>query len=144
MTQSPIPLGLKEYHVHYVLVVDDSVVIRKLVTEALRGDPDIEVVGTAANGRMALNKLTQLNPDLITLDIEMPEMNGLETLAALRKTHPKLPVIMFSTLTQRGASVTLDALALGATDYVTKPANVGSVQLLQQVRRSHSKKGRRS
>jgi two-component system chemotaxis response regulator CheB len=118
-----------------VIVVDDSVVIRKVVTDALGGDPDIEVVGTAANGRLALSKLTQLNPDLITLDIEMPEMNGLETLAALRKTHPKLPVIMFSTLTQRGASATLDALALGATDYVTKPANVGSVTAgLQRIR----------
>ncbi len=118
-----------------VLVVDDSVVIRKLVTDSLGGDPDIEVVGTAANGRLALSKLTQLNPDLVTLDIEMPEMNGLETLAALRKTHPKLPVIMFSTLTQRGASATLDALALGATDYVTKPANVGSVTAgLQRIR----------
>lgn len=110
-----------------VLVVDDSVVIRKLVTDALGVDPDIEVVGTAANGRIALHKLTQLNPHLLTLDIEMPEMDGLATLAALRKTHPKLPVIMFSTLTQRGAAATLDALALGASDYVTKPANVGGV-----------------
>ncbi len=118
-----------------VLVVDDSVVIRKLVTDALRTDPDIEVVGTAANGRIALDKLTQLNPHLLTLDIEMPEMDGLETLAALRKTHPKLPVIMFSTLTQRGAATTLDALALGASDYVTKLANVGSVtEGIQRIR----------
>src|SRR5229473_688697 len=138
MTQSPnLTLGLIGMSMSKirVLVVDDSVVIRKLVTDALGGDPDIEVVGTAANGRLALSKLTQLNPDLITLDIEMPEMNGLETLTALRKTHPKLPVIMFSTLTQRGASATLDALALGATDYVTKPANVGSVTAgLQRIR----------
>ena len=110
-----------------VLIVDDSVVIRKLVTDALSADPDIEVIGTAANGRIALTRIPQLNPDLVTLDIEMPEMDGLQTLAALRKTHAKLPVIMFSTLTQRGASATLDALALGASDYVTKPANVGSV-----------------
>jgi two-component system, chemotaxis family, protein-glutamate methylesterase/glutaminase len=118
-----------------VLVVDDSVVIRKLVTDALGNDPDIEVVGTAANGRIALTKLLQLTPDLITLDIEMPEMDGLQTLAAVRKTHPKLPIIMFSTLTQRGASATLDALALGASDYVTKPSNVGSVTMgIQRIR----------
>jgi two-component system chemotaxis response regulator CheB len=82
-----------------------------------------------------LHKLSQLNPDLITLDVEMPEMDGLETLAALRKTYPRLPVIMFSTLTQRGATATLDALALGASDYVTKPANVGSVAAgMQRIR----------
>jgi two-component system chemotaxis response regulator CheB len=118
-----------------VLVVDDSVVIRKLVTDALGNDPDIEVIGTAANGKIAITKLPQLNPDLMTLDIEMPEMDGLQTLAAVRKTHPQLPIIMFSTLTQRGALATLDALALGASDYVTKPANVGSVTIgIQRVR----------
>ncbi|MGH8021511.1 MAG: protein-glutamate methylesterase/protein-glutamine glutaminase [Opitutaceae bacterium] len=110
-----------------VLVVDDAVVVRKIVTEILTEDPDIEVVGVAANGRIALAKISQLSPDIVTLDVEMPEMDGIETLAALRKTHPKLPVIMFSTLTERGASATLDALSRGANDYVTKPANVGSV-----------------
>jgi len=109
-----------------VLVVDDAVVIRRLISEVLGSEPDIEVVGVAANGRLALAKIPQVNPDCITLDVEMPEMDGLETLAELRKTWPKLPVIMFSTLTAKGASRTLDALALGATDYVTKPANVGS------------------
>jgi len=108
------------------LVVDDSVVIRRLVTDVLTGDPDIEVAGVAANGRIALDKITQINPDVITLDVEMPEMDGLQTLAALRKTHPRLPVIMFSTLTERGGLTTLEALSLGASDYVTKPANVGS------------------
>jgi two-component system, chemotaxis family, protein-glutamate methylesterase/glutaminase len=118
-----------------VLIVDDSVVIRKLLTDILSADPAVEVVGTAANGRIALSKLSQVNPDLVTLDVEMPELNGLETLAALRKTYPKLPVIMFSTLTARGASATLDALALGANDYVTKPANVGSVAAgMQRIR----------
>lgn len=110
-----------------VLVVDDSVVIRRLLTDILSQDPEIELVGTASNGRLALAKLSHLNPDLVTLDIEMPEMDGLETLPELRKVYPKLPVIMFSTLTSRGAMSTLDALARGATDYVTKPANVGSV-----------------
>ena len=83
-------------------------------------------MGTASDGRIALAKIAQLKPDLITLDIEMPVMNGLETLAALRKLYPKLPVIMFSTLTDRGAAATLDALSLGASDYATKPSNVGS------------------
>ena len=114
-----------------VLVVDDAVVVRRMVTDLLSADPDIEVVGTAANGRLALAKLPQLTPDLVTLDIEMPEMDGLETLVGLRKAYPRLPVIMFSTLTERGAAATLEALARGATDYVTKPANVGSVTLAQ-------------
>jgi two-component system chemotaxis response regulator CheB len=109
-----------------VLVVDDSVVIRRLVTDILASDPEIEVAGIAANGRIALDKITQINPDIMTLDVEMPEMDGLQTLAALRKSHPKLPVIMFSTLTERGGVTTLEALSLGASDYVTKPANVGS------------------
>ncbi len=115
-----------------VLVVDDAVVVRKIVTDVLAADPEIEVVGTAANGRLALSKIAQLNPDLVTLDIEMPELDGLQTLVELRKTHRRLPVIMFSTLTERAASATLDALARGASDYVTKPSNVGSVGLAQE------------
>ena len=95
----------------------------------------LEVAGIAVNGRLALAKIPLLKPDIITLDVEMPEMNGLETLAQIRKTHPRLPVIMFSTLTARGAAATLDALALGASDYVTKPANVGSVgEAMQRLR----------
>jgi two-component system chemotaxis response regulator CheB len=109
-----------------VLVVDDSVVVRRLVSEAISADPDCEVVGTAANGKIALAKIPQVNPDVITLDIEMPEMDGLATLEALRKTHPRLPVIMCSTLTERAAAATLKALTLGASDYVTKPS-AGSV-----------------
>lgn len=110
-----------------VLVVDDAVVMRKLITEALSRDPDIEVVGTAPNGRIGLQKIPQVNPDVVTADVEMPEMSGLEMLREARKTHPRLPIIMFSTLTRRGAEATLDAISAGATDYVTKPANVGSV-----------------
>ncbi len=110
-----------------VLVVDDSTVIRRLLSDALATDPAIEVAGIAANGKIALAKIPQLNPDLITLDMEMPEMDGITTLVELRKLYPKLPVIMFSTLTQRGAAATIDALSKGASDYVTKPANVGSV-----------------
>jgi two-component system chemotaxis response regulator CheB len=110
-----------------VMVVDDSVVIRKLLSDILAQDPEIELAATAPNGRIALAKLPQVTPDLVTLDIEMPELDGLGTLPELRKSYPKLPVIMFSTLTERGALSTLDALARGASDYVTKPANVGSV-----------------
>jgi two-component system, chemotaxis family, protein-glutamate methylesterase/glutaminase len=105
-----------------VLAVDDAVVFRRLVADALAADPDLEVVGTAANGRIALARLQQVNPDIVILDIEMPEMDGLETLREIRKSYPKLPVIMFSALTERGAAATLDALALGATDYFAKPA----------------------
>jgi two-component system chemotaxis response regulator CheB len=107
-----------------VLVVDDSVVVRRLVTRVLDGDPAIEVVGAAANGRIALAKIGQLQPDVVTLDIEMPEMDGLATLAELRPRWPRLPVIMFSTLTERGAEATLEALSLGASDYVTKPTGL--------------------
>jgi two-component system chemotaxis response regulator CheB len=109
-----------------VLVVDDSVVVRRLVTTALSSDPEIQVVGTASSGRLALDKIGQLNPDLVTLDIEMPDMDGLETLKELRRRHPKLPVVMFSSLTERGAAITLDALTFGANDYVCKPAKVSS------------------
>ena len=110
-----------------VLVVDDSTVIRRLLTDALSSDPAIEVAGIAANGKIALAKIPQLNPDIITLDMEMPEMDGITTLVEVRKLYPKLPVIMFSTLTSKGAEATIDALSKGANDYVCKPANVGSV-----------------
>jgi two-component system chemotaxis response regulator CheB len=110
-----------------VLVVDDSVVIRSLVTHALKDDPLLQVVGVAANGAIALQRIPQLNPDVLTLDIEMPEMNGLETLRRVRRDYPHLRVIMFSTLTERGAAVTLEALTLGADDYVTKASNEGSL-----------------
>ena len=109
-----------------VLVVDDSVVIRRIVSSVLDGDPEITVVGTAANGRIALDKLDSLRPDIVILDVEMPVMDGLATLRELRRTHPTLPVLMFSTVTERGAMATLDALAAGATDYVTKPTHTAS------------------
>lgn len=110
-----------------VLIVDDAVVVRRMLAKLLTEETDMEVVGTAANGRDALAKLPGLAPDLVILDIEMPEMDGLETLQALRRERPRLPVIMFSTLTRRGASATLEALARGASDYVTKPEVAGSV-----------------
>jgi two-component system chemotaxis response regulator CheB len=109
-----------------ILVVDDSVVIRRVLSDTLSEDPGLEVVGTASDGRIALSKIPLLKPDLITLDVEMPVMDGLQTLAEIRKLYLKLPVIMFSTLTERGAAATLDALSLGASDYATKPSNTGS------------------
>jgi len=118
-----------------VLIVDDAVAVRRLVADVLGSDPAIEVVGTAASGRIALAKIAHLKPDLVTLDVEMPEMDGLQTLAAVRRDHPSLPVIMFSTLTRRGAEATLDALSLGATDYVTKPSSEGGAEAALQCMR---------
>ncbi len=115
-----------------ILVVDDSVVIRKLLSDSFSADQALEVAGTASDGRIALAKLSQLKPDLVTLDVEMPVMNGLETLAAIRKLDAKLPVIMFSTLTEHGAAATLEALSLGASDYATKPSNTGKAEIAVQ------------
>lgn len=107
-----------------ILIVDDAVVVRRMLTDILDADPELEVVGTAANGKIALNKLPQVKPDVMILDLDMPEMNGLETLAAVRKINSTLPIIAFSTMTERGASKTLEALSRGATDYVTKPSTM--------------------
>ncbi|BDI20028.1 chemotaxis response regulator protein-glutamate methylesterase [Nostoc cf. commune SO-36] len=115
-----------------VLIVDDAVVVRSRVSKILSSDPELEVVGVAANGRIALAKIPYVNPDVIILDIEMPEMNGLQTLAAIRQIYPRLPVIMYSTSTHRGAIATLEALSLGASDYATKPSNLGSVEATNQ------------
>ena len=117
-----------------VLVVDDAMLIRRMVTDVLAADPSIEVVGEAPNGKIALQKIDQLSPDLVTLDVEMPEMNGLQTLKAIRKTHPRLPVIMFSAVTERGAADTLEALHYGASDYVTKPAGAGKDMAQARIR----------
>ncbi len=108
-----------------VLVVDDSVVIRRLVSQALAGVEGIETVGIASNGLIALERIAQLRPHVVTLDIEMPEMNGLEALKQIRTRFPDVVVIMFSTLTGPGASATLEALALGANDYITKASSTG-------------------
>ncbi len=115
-----------------ILVVDDSAVVRKLLSGTLSGDPALEVVGAASDGRIALAKIPLLYPDLITLDIDMPVMDGLETLVVIRRLYPKLPVIMLSTLTERGAAATLDALSLGASDYATKPSDTGSAAVAME------------
>src|SRR5262245_5605946 len=110
-----------------ILVVDDSVVIRKLLTTTLEEVPEFEVVASAAHGKIALGRLAQCNPDVVILDVEMPEMDGIETLKQIRKIAPRLPVIMFSTRTERGAVATIEALTCGASDYVAKPSNVGGM-----------------
>src|ERR1700742_1271738 len=104
-----------------VLIVDDSALIRKLFTELLGSDPDIEVLGAASDPYDAREKIKQLNPDVVTLDIEMPNMNGLAFLERLMRLKP-MPVVMVSTLTTKGASETMLALELGAVDFVAKPS----------------------
>ncbi|HEY6221192.1 MAG TPA: chemotaxis response regulator protein-glutamate methylesterase [Candidatus Eisenbacteria bacterium] len=103
-----------------VLVVDDVSMVRRLVVDALSIDPEIQVVGVAANGREALEKIPTVQPDLLVLDYEMPEMDGLETLIEVRRGYPSIRVIIFSSHTRHGAKVTLDALWHGADDYVAK------------------------
>ena len=105
-----------------VLVVDDSALVRKLMAAMLASDPEIEVVGTAADPLIAREKIKQLNPDVLTLDVEMPRMDGLTFLENLMRLHP-MPVVMVSSLTVQGAEVTLRALELGAVDYFAKPSS---------------------
>jgi two-component system chemotaxis response regulator CheB len=104
-----------------LLIVDDSAVIRRDLTAALAREPGLDVVGAAPNGRIALMKIPLLKPDVVVLDIEMPEMDELDTLATMRQTWPKLPIIILNVSTIRGAAATVDALTLGASSYVMKP-----------------------
>lgn len=118
-----------------VLVVDDSNLIRQLLSNLLSTDPEIFVASTAANGKIALEKIPLINPDIVILDIEMPEMNGLDTLRQIKKLYPNLPVIMCSSFTRSSGVATLDALSLGANDYVTKPVNT-SLQTSMEILRT--------
>ncbi len=111
-----------------VLVVDDSAGIRKVLSDAISHAPDLELCGTAPNGQVALERLDAAAPDVITLDIEMPVLDGISTLRALRVLRPRLPVLMFSSHTVRGALATLDALAAGASDFVAKPVVSGPAE----------------
>jgi len=108
-----------------IFIVDDSVVVRHVLSAVVGEHPDLELVGFATNGKDALAKIAQLKPDLVTMDVEMPIMDGLTTVKELRKINPRVPIIMLSSLTERGASTTLEALSLGASDYVTKPTTGG-------------------
>ncbi len=103
-----------------LLIVDDSALVRKLLSEMLSKDRDIEIVGTATDPYAARERIKQLNPDVITLDVEMPRMDGITFLENLMRLRP-MPVVMVSSLTHKGADVTLRALELGAIDFVTKP-----------------------
>lgn len=103
-----------------VLIVDDSLLIREVLTEILNSSPDIEVVGAAEDAFVAREMIKQLNPDVLTLDIEMPRMNGITFLRNLMRLRP-MPVVMISVLTESNAEVTLEALALGAVDFIAKP-----------------------
>jgi two-component system chemotaxis response regulator CheB len=110
-----------------VVVADDSALVRRLVSGVLNAAPDIRVIGVAHDGAQAIERVAELQPDLLTLDVEMPVMDGLTAMRELHRRFPRLPVIMVSTLTQQGAAITLDALTAGARDYVTKPTNSTSL-----------------
>ncbi|MFN4131499.1 MAG: chemotaxis response regulator protein-glutamate methylesterase [Caldimicrobium sp.] len=116
-----------------VLVVDDSAIMRKLITDILKKEPQIEVVGQATNGKEALEKARQLKPDVITLDIEMPEMDGLTALKYLKEERLPAKVIMFSSLTQEGAKATIEALSLGAYDFVPKPSTKSFLESVKKI-----------
>ncbi|MCA9048610.1 MAG: chemotaxis response regulator protein-glutamate methylesterase [Planctomycetaceae bacterium] len=111
-----------------VLMADDSVAVRRMVSETLQRCPGIDVVGAARDGREVVDLAARLKPDVILLDVEMPVMDGIEALREIRRQDRHLPVLMFSSLTVKGAEATLDALALGANDYVAKPNGVDNVQ----------------
>jgi len=111
-----------------VLVVDDSALMRRIISRMLRKDKFIEVVGTAENGEEALERIETLKPDVVTMDVEMPRMNGLEALKHIMSRAP-LPVIMLSAATKEGADITLDALSIGACDFVPKDLSGGTLNI---------------
>lgn len=117
-----------------VLVVDDSAAIRGTVSAALAADPELRVAGTAADGVQGLARVAELRPDVVLLDVEMPVMDGLTMLRELRRAQPKLPVVMFSTLTERGAKVAIEALVAGANDYVPKPKGASAEEVAARIR----------
>lgn len=118
------------------LVIDDTIVYRKIVGDVLKEIPGVEVVGTANNGKIALSKIRSLQPDLITLDIEMPELNGIEVLQELKNLSKPPIVIMLSTLTQQGSEMTIKALELGAFDFIAKPDDGKMADNMQKVKDS--------
>jgi two-component system, chemotaxis family, protein-glutamate methylesterase/glutaminase len=119
-----------------VLVVDDTSLFRRTISDALTGIQDVEVVGTASNGKLALARIAALRPDLVTLDIEMPEMNGIEVLEAMHGSGQKPTVVMLSSLTVTGGQMTIRALEAGAFDFITKPEGKSQDESLAQLRES--------
>ncbi|EFI35614.1 response regulator receiver modulated CheB methylesterase [Desulfonatronospira thiodismutans ASO3-1] len=119
-----------------VLVVDDTIVYRKILSDVLADFPSVEVVGTASNGKIALSRIESLKPDLITLDVEMPVMDGVQTLEEIHKMKLGIGVIMVSTLTKKGSEITMKALELGAFDFVTKPDSESREENIKQIRAS--------
>jgi two-component system chemotaxis response regulator CheB len=117
-----------------VLVVDDAVVVRILVANALANDPELDIIGKAQNGKIALEMIADTQPDVVVLDLEMPEMDGLQVLKALKEQRFPTKVIMFSTYTTAGAEQTFEALELGAADFVPKPSNAGFSKGFDEVR----------
>jgi two-component system chemotaxis response regulator CheB len=118
-----------------VLIADDSSAVRGVLSKVIAAEPRLELIGAASNGAIAVDKATRLDPDVIVLDIEMPVMTGLEAVVEIRKVLPTTPIIMFSTLTENGADITLEALSKGASDYATKPTNTGtSLSAVDQIR----------
>jgi len=116
-----------------ILIVDDSAIMRKLITDILKKDPQLEIVGQASTGKEAIEKAKILKPEVITLDIEMPEMDGLTALKFLKKEVPNAKVIMFSSLTQEGAKATIEALSLGAFDFVPKPSTKSFLESVKKI-----------
>ena len=118
-----------------VLIVDDSALMRQILTQIFQSDPDLEVVGSAGDPYIARDKIKALKPDVLTLDVEMPRMDGLTFLEKLMKGHP-MPVVMVSSLTERGCDTTLRALSLGAVDFITKPkldVKTGTLDLANEI-----------
>lgn len=132
-----------------VLLADDSATVRHQIARWLAEESDLDLVATAMNGRQAVERAEAKRPDVVLLDVEMPEMDGLEALRRIRAQDPRVPVIMFSAHTSRGGMTTLDALAAGASDYVLKPgsgtasADQVRAQLLEKIRRLHERATRR-
>lgn len=117
-----------------VLVVDDTIVYRKAVSDIIAEIPGVELAGVAHNGKIALAKIQTLKPDILTLDIEMPEMNGIEVLAELQKNYPGVGAVMLSTLTAEGSEMTMRALELGAFDFILKPQSKNQIEGKKEIR----------
>ena len=117
-----------------VLVVDDTIVYRKAVSDIIAEIPGVELAGVAHNGKIALAKIQTLKPDILTLDIEMPEMNGIEVLGELQKNYPGVGAVMLSTLTAEGSEMTMRALELGAFDFILKPQSRNQIEGKKEIK----------